>query len=1758
MSYSLSTTPIITLLLAGILLVVTLLAARSFSPVFAQDMGHTQGTEEIDYDENGDDPVVVYAATDPEEQDVTWSIVPATEDGANSPDADDFEMTNGVLTFENPPDYEDPTSSTDGAPEAENTYVVQVRASTINGPHHTITVTVNVQNVDEPGEVGFSHDQSKQGTAISAMLTDDDGPHSGDAVGDGESDLDTLTDNASTTWQWYRSETGSDPWTKIEEMATSSAYTPVMADVGHSLRATAMYYDGQGDEPRTAHGILLRKVVGEYINAAPKFPDDDEGTDGSQITMSVPEDESLGEGDPVGQPITATDLGEDGSQEVLTYTLGGTNSALFTLDSEYGQLRLAAGTTLDFENTATYEVTVTASDPDTVASTATVTINVTDEDEAPTINETVTTNTYDENDTTAVLTYNASDEDAGDGASGVALSWTLSGRDAADFSITTPTGGVGELTFKSPPNFEAAVDSNRDNIYNVTVEVADDAGNKDTRNVTVTIRNLDETADAPLTLTSHPQPEENRPVTVRLDEPDGVSGSVSWVWTLGGTATTQSGGTTNSFTPRAATTLSVVANYTDRTNTQKNPSLTLNTVQEKPDTDTRPTFPDSETGARSVTENAADDNAVNVGTEFEATDSDDITLLYTLSGSDASAFTLTDRTSGQISVPAGQELDFERKSTYRFNITATDPTGGNDRASRSVTVTLIPVAEPPEITAGKTEIEYLENGRAAVETYRATDDEDDVARPRVPLGWSLAGADASNFSISQAGVLTFAESPNYEAAVDTGTDNVYNVTVTVTDSDNGTDTEDVTITVINVDEDGEITGLPAQPKQRVAITVTLTDPDGSHASDSSITDNNLTGSASTTWQWFRSRSRTGGWALISATSTANEDVNTNTYTPEAADVGYYLRATAMYRDGEGVDKETKPGVGVTIRTVQAKQYVNSAPKFSDDNDDTAGYQITMEVNEDNSLEAGDPVGDPVAATDLGSSRTQEKLIYTLILADGDGDPGADQASFTIDRSSGQLKLAGEDTTLDYEDDSNQDHEYAVRVKAIDPGMASSTALVTIQIVNVEEAPEFVDENTVTGTNLTATSTLENMATTSLSSYTATDDETTDTSLQWSKSGADEDMFVLCTTADVTEACGDVNTGTGNNTVYLWFKPSDYEAPMDVGRNNVYDVTVVVTDGDEDTAERDVAVTVTNRNEDGTVTLSHIQPEVGTRITASLTDPDGGVSGTSWEWFWCADNDSDCSEGTTKINTTSATYTPIQEDAGRADTEDDGRYLVAKVTYTDRTSSGAQDKRMASATSTNEVQDDDATNQPPVLPDVTQTLEIDENSEDTDPVTVVGTVVATSDPDDELDSLLYTLSGADEALFTIHSGPDDSGTSQTEAAGQIRLKSGTELDYETKKTYRVTVTATDPSLARDTVAVIIEVTDVNEPPTVSQRGLAVTGPASVSYAEDRTDAVQTYRAVGPDASGATWSLSGTDAGAFSIPGGVLSFDSQPDYEGAADAGADNMYNVTVMASMGTFSGSQDVNVNVTNVDEDGTASISPATQPRVGVELTASVTDDDGTPTAVSWQWSRSTSNTGGWSNIQGATQTTYTPVEADVDNYLQATASYTDPQGPGKSESATTTDTVLAEAVAGTDGTVSLSPLSGLVSGDSVTATLTDADNPTGLTWVWQTSANGSTNWSAGAGSDSSTGLTSTYTTTNADGGEYLRATVTYADDSGAGQTAESPATTGRVAIDSYDRNSDGRIEASEVLAAVTDYFGGTIDGPRVLQVVALYFSGLN
>ncbi|MCY4583922.1 MAG: cadherin-like beta sandwich domain-containing protein, partial [Chloroflexi bacterium] len=99
----------------------------------------------------------------------------------------------------------------------------------------------------------------------------------------------------------------------------------------------------------------------------------------------------------------------------------------------------------------------------------------------------------------------------------------------------------------------------------------------------------------------------------------------------------------------------------------------------------------------------------------------------------------------------------------------------------------------------------------------------------------------------------------------------------------------------------------------------------------------------------------------------------------------------------------------------------------------------------------------------------------------------------------------------------------------------------------------------------------------------------------------------------------------------------------------------------------------------------------------------------------------------------------------------------------------------------------------------------------------------------------------------------------------------------QRTYTLTITR-EPST----------VTDVDEDPVLN-------GKATVSYPENGTGPVATYAATDPQGGLITWSLTGDDAGLFTLTGGVLAFATSPDYENPADTNSDNVYVVTVTAA-----------------------------------------------------------------------------------------------------------------------------------------------------------------------------------------------------------------------------------------------------------------------
>ena len=269
----------------------------------------------------------------------------------------------------------------------------------------------------------------------------------------------------------------------------------------------------------------------------------------------------------------------------------------------------------------------------------------------------------------------------------------------------------------------------------------------------------------------------------------------------------------------------------------------------------------------------------------------------------------------------------------------------------------------------------------------------------------------------------------------------------------------------------------------------------------------------------------------------------------------------------------------------------------------------------------------------------------------------------------------------------------------------------------------------------------------------------------------------------------------------------------------------------------------------------------------------------------------------------------------------------------------------------------------------------------------GPVATYTATDPESATITWTLEGDDAALFDLSSG------------GMLTFMSSPDyenpMDANTDNTYRVTLKASDGTNT-DTHNVMVMVTDVDEAPVI-------TGEAEQNYAENGTGPVATYTATDPESATITWTLEGDDAGLFDILGGVLSFNSPPDYENPMDADMDNMYMVTVKADDGTYADTHNVMVTVTNVEEPGIVSLWAGADaltmaPQVGDTITGAVMDPDNPDddaTVESWQWSRTmdTADMSSWMDIQEATDAAYMVTADDTGYYLRVMATYTDAVG---------------------------------------------------------------------------------------------------------------------------------------------------------------------
>ena len=211
---------------------------------------------------------------------------------------------------------------------------------------------------------------------------------------------------------------------------------------------------------------------------------------------------------------------------------------------------------------------------------------------------------------------------------------------------------------------------------------------------------------------------------------------------------------------------------------------------------------------------------------------------------------------------------------------------------------------------------------------------------------------------------------------------------------------------------------------------------------------------------------------------------------------------------------------------------------------------------------------------------------------------------------------------------------------------------------------------------------------------------------------------------------------------------------------------------------------------------------------------------------------------------------------------------------------------------------------------------------------------------------------DTHTFSIIGG-DPLGAFSIDNTGRLFVADEAQLDFETVPTWSLTVEVRDAVGATATAVMTINLIDENDNnPVITSNGGGST--VSLSLAENTTVVTNVTSTDADAGTVVSYSISGNDVGLFQIDAtsGALSFRLPTDYETPLDAGGNNEYEVTVMATDGVRTDSQALLVSVTDVNESAVTAIidsnmaleTVAENAAAGtpVGITAFADDSDGT------------------------------------------------------------------------------------------------------------------------------------------------------------------------------------------------------------------------
>jgi hypothetical protein len=1019
-------------------------------------------------------------------------------------------------------------------------------------------------------------------------------------------------------------------------------------------------------------------------------------------------------------------------------------------------------------------------------------------------------------------------------ASGNAPIYEISGgADAALFNIDASSG---TLTFLNAPDFTTPTDANTDGVYEVNVRAYDIEGEEDFQQIAVTVTNVN---DNPIITslgggdTVYINADENQILVtgITADDPDpdpdtfaySLSGADSALFSIDSDGVLTFKNPPNFETdtgsgPNGEFEVTVSVDDGDGGTDSQNLIVTLSDVNEKPIINNG-----------NQVDLAAPENQLSIATVPVADPDEGDTLTFSIVGGDDQSHISIDPTSGLLTFNTTPDyenpIDADASNTYTVNVRVEDAFGDAD--TQTVVTTVTDANDLPVITSnggGDNASLIAAENQTAVSTITANDQDPDT------LTYSLSGTDSALFNIDSDGVLTFKNPPNFETDTGSGPNGEFEVTVSVDDGDGGTDSQNLIVTLSDVNEkpiinNGNQVDLAAPENQLSIATVPVADPDegdtltfsivgGDDQSHISIDptsglltfnttpdyENPIDADASNTYTVnvrvedafgdadtqtvvttvtdandlpvITSNGGGDNASLIAAenqtavsTITANDqDPDTLTYSLSGTDSALFSidsNGVLTFKNPPNFETDTGSGPNGTYE-------ISVTVDDGTGGTDTQNLKIGLaNVNEAPAIAMG---GDP---TIVNTPEAQTSIIIVPATDPDAGDTitysivgGEDQSKITIDSVTGALTF---NEIPDYENPSDFDTngEYNIDIQVEDTGGATNLKSVVLTITDINEDPVITSDGGGDNASLIAA---ENQ--TAVTNIVVNDPDIGPDTYSYLLSGADKARFSIDTTGALT------------------FKnPPDFEADSGSGTNGAFEVTVTVNDGSGGSDYQNLNVTLSNVNEDPTITsnggLDSVIISINENQTAvtSVTASDPDLDTNSFN-YTLSGADSTLFD----IDTTGVLSFVNPPDFERnTGSGTNGHY---EITVTVDDGDGGIDTQALSVWVNN-------VNESPSLLTLSDT-NVNENIDTAAGITI-GTL--SSADQDTGDSVSYSIvGGADADVFTLGGAADN----------ELVLSNGV-LDFETQSVYSVLIRASDESGLYTDQLFDININPINEKP-----------------------------------------------------------------------------------------------------------------------------------------------------------------------------------------------------------------------------------------------------------------------------------------------------------------------------------------------------------